>query len=80
MADRTMKLLLLAIAVGLWMNVVASWTQAVPVEARSEVAEQAGSWEDTSFIYLASDFNFRRAVQRVVERRCSVSSRGQISC
>ena len=80
MADRTTKLLLLTIAVGLWMNVVASWTPAVPVQAGNEATEQAGSWEDASYIRLALDFNFRRAVQRVVERRCSVSSRGQISC
>ena len=34
MTDRTMKLLLAAIALGLWMNVLGDWIRPVPVEAQ----------------------------------------------
>ena len=37
MADRTTKLLLLAIAVGLWMNVVGQWVRPVPLQAADEI-------------------------------------------
>ena len=36
MADRTMKLLLLAIAVGLWVNVASQWFRPVPVQAAEQ--------------------------------------------
>jgi hypothetical protein len=36
MADRTTKALLLAIAVGLWLNVIAHWVRPVPVSAQSD--------------------------------------------
>ena len=35
MIDRTTKVLLLAIAVGLWMNVASTWLQPVPVQAEA---------------------------------------------
>ena len=44
MADRTTKWLLLAIAVGLWMNVASQWLRPVPVHAAGEV-EQAANIE-----------------------------------
>jgi hypothetical protein len=33
MIDKTTKLLLLAIAIGLWVNVLASWVRPTPVRA-----------------------------------------------
>ena len=39
MVDRTTKLLLLAIAVGLWMNVASQWLRPVPVHAAVETAQ-----------------------------------------
>ena len=39
MADRTTKLLLLAIAIGLWMNVATQWLRPVAVHAAAEVAQ-----------------------------------------
>jgi hypothetical protein len=38
MVDRTTKLLLLAIAVGLWMDVATPWLRPVPVHAEVETA------------------------------------------
>ena len=35
MINRTTKALLLAIAVGLWVNVASSWLQPVPVRAEA---------------------------------------------
>ena len=35
MINRTTKALLLAIAVGLWMNVASTWLQPVPVQAEA---------------------------------------------
>ena len=35
MADRTTNALLLAIAIGLWVNVVSEWVRPVPVQAQS---------------------------------------------
>ena len=67
MTDRYIKLLLLAIAVGLWMNAAAQWVRPVSVHATSEVTEQQ-SWEDMSFQSLARNRTFRRAVERVVGR------------
>jgi len=65
MTDRYIKLLLLAIAVGLWMNVAAQWVRPVSVQATSEVTEQQ-SWEDMSYQSLARNRTFRNAVERVV--------------
>ena len=71
MIDRTTKLLLLAIAIGLWMNVAAYWLQPIPVQAASEEIEQVSSksiqFEEYSYRQLARDRTFRRAVERVVE-------------
>ena len=39
MADRTTKALLLAIAVGLWANVMTTWLGPVPVQAQSGVVD-----------------------------------------
>jgi hypothetical protein len=39
MADRTTKMLLLAIAVGLWANVASSWLRPVPVQAQGSSQE-----------------------------------------
>jgi predicted restriction endonuclease len=78
MTDRYIKLLLLAIAVGLWMNVAAQWVRPVAVQATSEVTEQQ-SWENMSYSSLSRDRTFRRAVQRVVGLRCSVSG-SSINC
>ena len=44
MIDRTTKLLLLAIAAGLWMNVASQWLRPIPVHAAGEV-EQTQSIE-----------------------------------
>lgn len=35
MIDRTTKALLLAIAIGLWMNVATQWLRPVPVQAQT---------------------------------------------
>jgi len=45
MVDRTTKLLLLAIAVGLWMNVATPWLRPVPVHAEVETAQDFGNIE-----------------------------------
>ena len=39
MVDRTTKALLLAIAVGLWVNVTSSWLRPVPVMAEAAAAQ-----------------------------------------
>ena len=66
MADRTTKLLLLAIAVGLWMNVASQWLRPVPVHAAVETA-QASAFDaiasDVSLIssrlgHIVSDVSF----------------------
>ena len=44
MADRTTKLLLLAIAVGLWMNVANQWLRPVPVQAAEQDYAEAVRW------------------------------------
>ena len=36
MVDRTTKALLLAIALGLWMNVVGPWVRPVPIQALAQ--------------------------------------------
>ena len=45
MVDRTTKLLLLAIAVGLWMNVATPWLRPVPVHAEVETAQDVSGIE-----------------------------------
>nr|ADI23831.1 hypothetical protein [uncultured gamma proteobacterium HF4000_48E10] len=64
MIDRTTKLLLLVIAIGLWMNVAAQWLQPIPVQAASEEIEQVFSrsiqFEQYSYRQLARDRTFRR--------------------
>ena len=40
MRDRTTKALLLAIALGLWANVVSDWLRPVTVHANADQAEQ----------------------------------------
>ena len=76
MIDRTTKLLLLAIAIGLWMNVAAQWLQPIPVQAASEEIEQVFSrsiqFEQYSYRQLARNRTFRRAVERVVGN-CQIS-------
>ena len=81
MADRTTKLLLLAIAVGLWMSVAAQWVRPVSVQATNEATVQDGSWENTSAYSLRYNYNFSQAVQLVVEGECEVESTGRdIDC
>ena len=41
MVDRLTKVLLLAIAVGLWMNVAAQWLRPIPVHAAGAVEQTA---------------------------------------
>jgi hypothetical protein len=36
MIDKTTKMLLLAIAIGLWVNVVSTWVRPTPVEAAQD--------------------------------------------
>ena len=50
MIDRTTKALLIAIAVGLWVNVASSWLQPVPVRAEA-AAVQGDSDFYASLIY-----------------------------
>ena len=80
MTDRYIKLLLLAIAVGLWMNVAAQWVRPVAVQATSEATEQDGSWENSSAYSLRYNYNFSQAVKLVVEGECDVDSYGSIDC
>jgi hypothetical protein len=84
MTERTTKALLLAVAAGLWANVATEWLRPVSVHANGGEPQQRVQrlvqFPTGSYQQLARDRTFRRAVQRVVERRCSVTSRGQISC
>ena len=54
MVDRTTKALLLAIALGLWMNVVGPWVRPVPVQAAAQDLRDIGSMVSQIQRYVGS--------------------------